>query len=149
LWISGGENGAVFWRSSLSGGRATLSLKKDEKLKSQAGDVSAIHEDGMSFISLFLVECKHYNNLNIESSVLNRTGNLVSFWKKLKIEAETYEKSPFLVAKQNFVRPLLGLKRSSIYRPPDEKIYSLFELPDIDLVVYDFEEILSNKPFLR
>lgn len=148
LWISEGESTGLFWRSAMSGGRATITLKKDEKLQSQAGDVSAIDEQGHKFISTFFVECKHYSNLNIESAVLKRTGNLINFWKKLQVDAEKYEKRPFLVAKQNFVRPLLGLKISTIYRPPDSGPNCLFKLPDIDLIIYDFEEILDHKPFI-
>ncbi|MBM3120244.1 MAG: hypothetical protein FJ006_12010, partial [Chloroflexi bacterium] len=41
LWWTHGERDDVFWRSSMSGGRATVRAKKGQKTAYQNGDITA------------------------------------------------------------------------------------------------------------
>jgi len=100
LWISHGEHEDIFWRSAMSGGRSTVALKKGLKLKAQSGDVSAISSLGFKFTERFLIECKHYKNLEFAGLLRNR-GKLLIFWQKAVVEAVNHSKLPILIAKQN------------------------------------------------
>lgn len=100
LWVSSGTQEDVFWRSAMSGGRATVGQRRGKLHAAQAGDISAVHEIGMFFIGLFMVECKAYKNLDF-IGLLKDTGKLYQFWAKAKAEATRYGKFPLLIAKQN------------------------------------------------
>lgn len=58
LWWSGGESDSVFWRTSNSGGRATVRHRKSVKTKNQHGDVCATDPSGQSMIDAFCIELK-------------------------------------------------------------------------------------------
>jgi hypothetical protein len=118
-WISSGEREDILWRSSMSGGRATVARKKQKELKTQAGDLSAIHPEGQPFIDTFYIECKNYKNLNY-SGIVTNTGFLVKFWQSTVIEANSYKRSPLLITKENH-RPIVifmqvrGLRRVKLH----------------------------------
>jgi len=99
-WISHGEREDIFWRSSLSGGRATIARKGGKVLQSQAGDITAIHPSGQPYIDNFYTEIKHYNSLDYDG-LLTNTGLLSKFWKSTVAEAKFYKRHPALIAKQN------------------------------------------------
>lgn len=106
LWVTHGDRDDVFWRSAMSGGRATVRRKKGKSTQTQVGDISPVDAVGQPFIDIYVVECKHYNKLDIESAVIQGNGKLVEFWDKLVIEAKGCNKLPMLIAKQNN-RPVL------------------------------------------
>lgn len=114
-WLSSGQREDLLWRSSMSGGRATVARKKQKDLRTQAGDLSAIHPDGQPFINAFYPEIKFYKNLNY-SGITTETGHLVNFWKSTVTEAAAYNRSPMLITKENN-RPIIifmqvrGLRR--------------------------------------
>jgi hypothetical protein len=58
LWWTEGETDEMFWRSSNSGGRATVRAKSGKSTKGQCGDVAAIHPDGVALIDLITFELK-------------------------------------------------------------------------------------------
>lgn len=100
-WVSKGESDDVFWRSAMSGGRATVGRAKNSSLRSnQNGDISCISPLGFHFSKNFSVECKFYSDLNY-SGLLNGKGKLVEFWTKHKEESSKYKKHPMLVCRQN------------------------------------------------
>lgn len=49
---------AVFWRTSMSGGRATVRQKKGKKTKNQLGDICATDPAGQPFMDLVSLELK-------------------------------------------------------------------------------------------
>ena len=66
LWWTNGENDAVFWRSSQSGGRATTREKSGKKTKGQYGDIAVTDPIGQPLIELVSIEAKNgYNNRDI------------------------------------------------------------------------------------
>jgi hypothetical protein len=111
LWVSRGKDEDLFWRSAISGGRATQSLKRGKKLRRQAGDICATSAEGCGLTDVFYVECKHYKDLNIIPFILRRrTGKLAGFWRVACREAKKHKKQPMLIACQNFFPPFVVVK---------------------------------------
>lgn len=109
LWVSSGQNEDLFWRSAMSGGRATLGLRKQKTHKHQAGDLSPISVMGEEFTNLFYIECKFYAKLHYQSLLFGRPvkGTVLEFFQIAAKEAKKYNKSPFLIVKQNRTRILV------------------------------------------
>ena len=100
-WLSNGTQEDVFWRSAMSGGRATVAHKNHGKrLSSQVGDISCIHPVGNKFISTFAPECKFYANLDFQGLITGK-GKLLTFWAEINKQANQHNKYPFMIAKQN------------------------------------------------
>lgn len=107
-WLSEGKRKDLLWRSAMSGGRATLGLRKGEKHLSQGGDVSAINPLGATLTDYFYIEIKFYKDLDLAGFWFNR-GCLYQFWMKAKADARHYSKEPMLIAKQNRYETLVLL----------------------------------------
>lgn len=100
-WVSAGSRDDCFWRSAMSGGRATVRNKQGRQQQSMVGDISAVAQPGHAFLSVFVVECKHIKNLDVLSAFTTASGQLFKFWKKLKEQSEECGRKPLLIAKQN------------------------------------------------
>lgn len=103
LWVSGGEREDLFWRSAMSGGRATVGRRKGKDHTRHAGDISATSPEGHALTDVWYVECKAYRNLQISSGMIKGVGKLYQFWETAVAEAEHYKKQPMLIVKQNQV----------------------------------------------
>lgn len=144
LWVSANTRDDIFWRSAMSGGRASVKFKKGEQNLTQQGDISAIDPGGHFFIEKFIVECKFYKNLYLENLIFNTSKNgVISFWNTLIKLTAASNKIPFLVAKQNHKNPIL-LTSLEVRR-----ILKYYNYKDIavgnfsEMVIYDFERFLS------
>lgn len=136
LWVSKGEREDLFWRSAMSGGRATLQLKRDVINLTQSGDMTAIAPEGFALCQQCLFEYKSYRDLDIDSSLLRSRGRLRHFWFDTVKAAEKYGKVPVLVAKQNLFPVLLVC-------PRDCQVFTAGKMLDViqwDATVYIFEE---------
>ena len=111
LLISEGEREDLLWRSAMSGGRATVQRKRGVTNLTQGGDISAIAADSSWLTEEWFIEAKHYKDLEIVSSFIKNKGTLARFWSKCISEAESYNKRPMLIAKQNRIPELLIVKR--------------------------------------
>ncbi len=100
LWISARKKEDIFWRSAMSGGRATVARQRGRNADSALGDISAVDALGAALLSKFLTECKFYGDLSI-IGLFTRSGKLYDFWTILKREASLVNREPFLIAKQN------------------------------------------------
>jgi len=100
LWISRGKREDIFWRSAMSGGRATIQGAKN---RAQAGDISAVDPLGAPLIELFLIECKSYKNLNLMGLINPKSAKdgFPTFWPRCEADAAERNKSPMVIAKQN------------------------------------------------
>jgi hypothetical protein len=141
LWVSKGESKSLFWRSSMSGGRATIQLAKGIKNLTQAGDISAIDLAGHLLLKHFVIECKHYKSLNIETSIIKRHGVLYQFWRQLRRDCKALGKQPMLIARQNnfpilLVTSTIGGSLCNIGTP-------ILILPQWIAEVYLFEELIQ------
>lgn len=114
LWVSDGERDDLFWRSAMSGGRATVKFKTGKKNQTQGGDISAVHPAGHTFLGQFAVECKFYKELNIETSLLRGYGTLIGFWGEAVRMAQRQRKTPMLIAKQNNFPPLVLMDKEGV-----------------------------------
>lgn len=112
-WITENKREDVFWRSALSGGRATVGAKSGKRHSSQVGDISCIHHSGSKFGEAFAVECKHYADLNY-TGLLTGKGKLLDFWNEIKAQALTHNKFPFLVARQNRMKAMVALESNGL-----------------------------------
>lgn len=100
LWISAGAHKDLFWRSAMSGGRATAQLRKGINIR-QIGDIAAVALQGHVLTDTFYIECKFYKNLQIESFLIKNKGNLAKFWTTAVKQARRYKRLPMLIIKQN------------------------------------------------
>ena len=141
LWISGEERDDLFWRTAMSGGRATIGRKAGKMRSAQSGDISAIHPLGAPLVAQFIVECKFYASLDLESFVFRSCGKLWGFWERLKKDSASESKSPMLIAKQNRTDTLVLL------RP--EAFKSLFSIIPPRVRVPGGIEIVTFNRFLR
>lgn len=57
-WWTGGERSDVFWRSSNSGGRATVRAKKGKSTSGSYGDIAAIDASGVPLMKFVTIELK-------------------------------------------------------------------------------------------
>lgn len=126
-WISNGKRYDVFWRSAMSGGRATIMLDKGYLAKAQVGDISSIASLGERLLDHFIIESKFYEDLQLPRMVLKNSGFLVDFWKELESKAVVYSKQPMLIGKQNNMPALCLLNTESL---------AAFELEEAHIVAY-------------
>ena len=103
LFVTEGKNENIFWRSAMSGGRATLQTKKGTINKSQCGDITAISEEGFPYIERYFFECKTYKTLSLNNLIYNKntTDSLLDFWNKNFDKANELGKELILIAKEN------------------------------------------------
>jgi hypothetical protein len=108
-WLTYSARGDIFTRNVLSGGKFTNSLQAGRK-EGIPGDLMAAHPIAYDFLSHFLVECKHYANLNFEAFLFDRKRKsfLWTVLSHTKEQALHAELEWIIVAKQNR-RPSLVL----------------------------------------
>ena len=145
LWISYGIREDLFWRSAMSGGRSTVALKKGKKFKTSSGDISAIHSLGFQLTEKFLIECKHYKNLEFAGLIHNR-GKLVAFWQKAQMEAINHSQLPILIAKQNNYPTVAVMCRGGM--KSFKLKYRTFDLvvPAFDMYIMTFDRFKKLNP---
>jgi hypothetical protein len=107
LWVSEGNSDDLFWRSAMSGGRATVRTKKGQKTASGQGDITAVTTEGNKLTDHFVIECKNMKTLGLDSHVYDQ-GPLAGIWNKLKNETPK-NKKPMLIFKENRRPILIGL----------------------------------------
>jgi hypothetical protein len=151
LWVSGGEKEDLFWRSAMSGGRATVGRKKGKDHARHAGDITATAPEGFVLTDKWYVECKSYKDLAIQSGLIKGIGKLANFWRETCLQASNYKRMPLLIAKENqspvivlmpsahlltpygtapYPRALLG--RMSILRADVLSFEGMLKLPFVD-----------------
>lgn len=110
IWVSGGAQKDLFWRSAMSGGRATVARGEVR----QAGDVCSVAPEGHSLTDLFYIEAKFYADLALPRFFLESKGILMKFWDKALAESSKYSRSPLLVAKQNMYPAIVLMEENSL-----------------------------------
>lgn len=116
LWISKGEREDLYWRSAMSGGRATVMARKGSANTTQCGDISAVDPLGHPLTDKFLISCKFYRDLKIAGTVLGTSkGGLHAFWIECVGESKQFKKLPMLIAKQNNTAPFVCLDDAGLH----------------------------------
>lgn len=105
-WVSAGQRKDIFWRTAMSGGRATV-FKKRGSLYRQSGDLCSVAPEGHAVTDKYFFELKCYKDVQFESFFIKKKGILTDFWNKAKIEAYDYGLVPILIVKQNLMPILL------------------------------------------
>lgn len=72
LWWTGGESDSVFWRTSNSGGRATVRGRKGCATRNQHGDICAVDPVGQPLIDLVTFELKRGYNRCTVADILDK-----------------------------------------------------------------------------
>jgi len=147
-WVTSGTREDVFWRSALSGGRATIAHAKGRSLSTQVGDLSCIHPMGNRFINTFAVEVKFYAKLDYEG-LLTGKGKLLAFWSEINEQAWRYGKLPFLVARQNRMHPHVCLDKAGMRKLGLHDIRTTLISTPHDLYILDMPKFIKVcKPFV-
>jgi hypothetical protein len=136
LWYTQGKMADVFWRSAMSGGRATVRAKKDKTLAHVAGDICAVHSSGQPFIDRFYVECKAYRDMKIAQAVTKGEGRLLKFWRDTKKKAEQFGKQPILIFRQTQFPAMVGMTALTLADWGAAPMVSFHE-EDLYLLSYD------------
>lgn len=108
-WLSRGMREDLFWRSAMSGGRATVRMKRGGKAASQLGDITAIDTQGQRLTDRFVIECKSYKDLQWPQAMMGKTSRVIEFWERLVKDAAAANRLPMLIARQNILGTFIVL----------------------------------------
>lgn len=136
LWVSHGKNQDLFWRSSISGGRATVALRKGRDIKA-AGDICAVDPEGHKLTDRYFIECKHVRDLMLHRFMVHE-GMLWGFWEKAIEQALEHKRSPMLIAKQDRFPTLLLALVGSLRQP--------FPMAEVaTCAVYVYQDVIETR----
>jgi len=135
LWVSEGNSDDLYWRSAMSGGRATVRTKKGQKTTHGQGDISSVTPEGSILTDNFVIECKNYNSIGFSNFLYNK-GVLKEIWSKLLKESIESNKHPLLVIKENRKPVLVCFNRNIGFIPFLCKFKQ-------GLVVYYFDDLIK------
>jgi len=144
LWISNGERTDLFWRTAISGGRATRRRQKGEQVNVQIGDICAVDPEGFRLTNCYYIECKHYRDLQVAPFLLTNSGHLARFWDTTCCEADRYHRSPMLIAKQNRLPPIVLVRSDAVLGGP-----VLSDIPLRECTVLSFSDLVEGRVFLK
>lgn len=146
LWVSGGEREDLFWRSAMSGGRATVGRKAGKDHAKHAGDITATDPEGHRLTDAWYVECKSYRDLAIMSGMLTGVGKLAKFWRETCEQATHYKRMPMLIAHQNQQPTIVLVPSASLLNPYGSALMPkahLGRFTRLSADVLDFERMLK------
>jgi hypothetical protein len=113
-WVSQGKKTDLYWRSAMSGGRATV-IHRQGGTNRQAGDITAVATEGHTLTDKWYIECKHVRDLNIDTFIVSGRGMLADFWRTANKEAIRHGKVPMLIARQNRFPTIVVTRPDMIY----------------------------------
>ena len=145
-WVSAGEHEDLFWRSAMSGGRATVGRKGGKEHARHAGDISATSPEGHKLTDYWYVECKFYKDLDILAAFVNGNGKLAKFWRETVSQATHYKRLPMLIAKQNITPTLVLVPTAHLINPYGSAMYPKARLGHSDILradILDFDGMLK------
>jgi hypothetical protein len=134
LWVSQGKRRDLFWRSAMSGGRATVHGRSVR----QVGDVCAVAPEGHQFTDKYFVECKHLKSLDFIGLIEGR-GRLLKYWHIAQAQAAKHELIPMLIAKQNNHPVILCCEQHVQFHSP------LATFNAYDMHLYRFNDLLKRR----
>lgn len=153
MWISRGTNSDLFWRSAMSGGRATVAWTKKDKTVKSSGDITATDAAGYLFTAAFSVECKSYKDYTLDALIFNRKGGLPEFWRQCRRDANRSMKQPLLIVKKNNYQEIVcvsatGMKMLGIDMSMIKAIFPAVDMHILLLsdLIEQIEPILVEEP---
>ena len=104
-WISGNFRDDLFWRSAMSGGRATVGKKQGINRRTQMGDITAIAGDSIFarraaiLQERAIIECKCLKTIQLEKLIYEREGAVVDALRQIEELGDI--RAPVVIAKQD------------------------------------------------
>lgn len=144
LWISQGTREDVFWRSAMSGGRATVRAKMGIQLRAQAGDISPISALGEVLLDRFVLECKAYKDLDVLQGIVKDNGILHGFWKTHRLLGTAFSRIPMLIARQNMMPTFCLMPHYALQSFQLSEDHVVAILPRWDCVMILFDAFLRE-----
>lgn len=144
MWVSELLRQDLFWRSAMSGGRATVMRKKGASNTSQGGDISAVDILGMPLTTAFSIECKFYACLDMDNAVYTGKGKIIEHWKQTLRDAEASGKLPMMVTKENRRNILVCFDATGakLFRDTTMHGKRLAFLPQSSIHIYNIQDLL-------
>jgi hypothetical protein len=148
LWVTRGKRDDIYWRSAMSGGRATVGLRSGKKRKAQAGDISYVDKKGKPLLDVFVIDCKFRQPKHVRFDVLLTkaayAGTVLEYWDKIRGEARKFNKRPMLIIKQNnaptfvfvYLDDSIGGQRTKLFNR------AIAYLPRRNVIIYELEDLL-------
>lgn len=136
----------IFWRTSISGGRATIRAKKGKETFGSQGDVTAIDPIGCPLLKVFTIELKRgYSNLSITDLITKQKSKLLDFIQQAKKQKEL-TKTPFwlLILKQDHQLPLAFIPFSFFEKLHQKEDTVQLRVPCL-LVLFDNNMVVVTK----
>lgn len=148
LWVTAGKRDDVFWRSAMSGGRATIRQRGGKETRHQAGDISSVHEAGHVLTSYWFIECKFVKNLRITNFVLQTGGGLMEYWRTAVKESRKHSRTPMVIAKQNRGMTIVVIPESERVKFGWARNACVATVLDEDChaAILSFDAMIDNKP---
>jgi hypothetical protein len=147
LWISGGKREDLFWRTAMSGGRATVhfnkplkGIKKPPHIR-QVGDICAVAPEGHAFCEAFFIECKHVKRLALDQFIVKGTGPLAAFWKKARVESIKRNMHTMIIARQNGWPVMVFYNERDLFQRLPQASFSRR-----GVYMMAFDDLLKTKP---
>ena len=122
LWITRGKKEDCFWRSAMSGGRATVAAARGKDLRRQAGDICAISPEGHALTDRWYIECKNVRDAGLAAFLVHDRGPLSKYWRTTCEQAERYQKSPLLIMRQFRFPTLAVMPPHWAWEPPFDSL---------------------------
>lgn len=148
LWVSHGAREDLFWRSAMSGGRATVGRRKGLDLAQHAGDISSTSPDGHKLTDIFFIECKFVKDLGVANFVYRKPSTIRRFLEIADLQSCSHNRETMLIAKENN-GPIIVVLRSDIARQYDwakESVIARIVWDDRSSVaVLDFNQMIGAK----
>lgn len=138
LWVTRGQRKDVFWRTAMSGGRATIHIDGDVR---QCGDIAPISHEGHDFCNRWYIEIKHLRTIDL-FSLLTQRGKTYHIWQKAMKEARKYNRLPMLIIRQNMQPTLVCIGSAGL----DHLLGNvIMELHEINMYVMLFDHLMASK----
>lgn len=110
-WWTYDDRDDVFWRSSQSGGRATVRFRKGKRTAGSYGDITALDPIGEPLMQLFTIELKRGQKHGEPGNLIDGTGdiNCHPFLNAVRQAREAHKvagsRSWLLISKRDFYKP--------------------------------------------
>lgn len=163
LWVSGLTREDIFWRSAISGGRATMATRRARyrssrpRLSKCEGDITAIDPMGDLLLRLFVIECKHWRSLGLTILVFRENPQrapLTLAWRKTIREGRPDRREPMMIVREdNQPDLLITTSRGSrvLLRgvAPGDRLVCRAVIPRLGMRIYLLNDVLVRVDFER
>lgn len=136
-WLTNGKNVDCFWRSAMSGGRATVA----KGTVRQAGDITAVAPEGHILTDHYYIECKNYKDLSLDCLIKGK-GTLLTFWQTTQKEAAKYNRHPILIFKRNHWPTMVCMAALGVLEFGIKDLVCL-NSPTFDMHFIHFDELIK------